>query len=93
MAAERPTVVRDGQLLVVDDDRMQWRDGEQAETRMVRFRTLGCWPLSGAVESHASTLDAMIAEMLASRGSERAGRMVDHDQSASMERKKVEGYF
>jgi sulfate adenylyltransferase subunit 2 len=93
MAAARPTVVRDGQILVVDDDRMQWRAGEQAETRMVRFRTLGCWPLSGAVESSASTLDAMIAEMLASRGSERAGRMVDHDQSASMERKKAEGYF
>jgi sulfate adenylyltransferase subunit 2 len=93
MAAPRPTVVRDGQILVVDDDRMQWRDGEQPVTRMVRFRTLGCWPLSGCIESSASTLDAMIAEMLASRGSERAGRMVDHDQSASMERKKAEGYF
>ncbi|MGL6043487.1 MAG: sulfate adenylyltransferase subunit CysD [Sandaracinobacteroides sp.] len=93
MAAERPTVERNGQILVVDDSRMQWHPGEQPVLQMVRFRTLGCWPLSGAVQSEASTLDAMIAEMLASRGSERAGRMVDHDQSASMERKKAEGYF
>jgi sulfate adenylyltransferase subunit 2 len=93
LAARRPTVVRDGQILVVDDERMQWRDGEAAVERLVRFRTLGCWPLSGAVESDATTLDAMIAEMLGSRSTERAGRMVDHDQSASMERKKAEGYF
>ena len=93
LAKTRPTVVRDGQILVVDDERMQWRQGEQAVERLVRFRTLGCWPLSGAVESGADTLDAMIAEMLGSRSTERAGRMVDHDQSASMERKKAEGYF
>ncbi len=93
LAKTRPTVVRDGQILVVDDERMQWRTGEQAVERLVRFRTLGCWPLSGAVESSADTLDAMIAEMLGSRSTERAGRMVDHDQSASMERKKAEGYF
>ncbi len=93
-AAERPVVRRDGQIIVVDDAaRMQWRPGETPETCMVRFRTLGCWPLSGALESRAVTLDAMIAEMLGARGSERAGRMVDHDQSASMERKKAEGYF
>jgi sulfate adenylyltransferase subunit 2 len=94
LAAERPVVEREGQLIVVDDAaRMAWRPGEQAQTRRVRFRTLGCWPLSGALESEAESLDAMIAEMLAARGSERAGRMVDHDQSASMERKKAEGYF
>lgn len=92
-ARPRPTVTRDGQILVVDDARMQWRPGEQPVTRQVRFRTLGCWPLSGAVASDATDLDSMIAEMLASRSTERAGRMVDHDQSASMERKKAEGYF
>ncbi|MCG2841742.1 sulfate adenylyltransferase subunit CysD [Sandaracinobacter sp. RS1-74] len=93
LARKRRTVVRDGQILVVDDERMQWLNGETAEERLVRFRTLGCWPLSGAVESRADTLDSMIAEMLSSRTTERAGRMVDHDQSASMERKKAEGYF
>ena len=92
-AADRPTVVRDGQLIMVDDDRMVWRDGEVAETRRIRFRTLGDWPLSGAVESTAATIDAVIAEMALAGVSERAGRMVDHDQSGSMERKKAEGYF
>ena len=92
-AAERPTVKRDGQLLVVDDDRMIWRTGEVATPRMVRFRTLGDWPLSGAVESNATTIDAVIAEMALATVSERSGRMVDHDQSGSMERKKAEGYF
>ena len=92
-AAERPTVTRDGMILMVDDDRMAWRDGEVAEPRTVRFRTLGDWPLSGAVESDATTIDAVIAEMALATVSERAGRMVDHDQSASMERKKAEGYF
>ncbi len=92
-ARPRPTVVRDGLILVVDDARMQWRAGERAVERMVRFRTLGCWPLSGAMESSADTLDAVIAETLASQTTERAGRRVDHDESASMERKKAEGYF
>ncbi len=94
LAAPRPVVERDGQIIVVDDAaRMQLRPGEKPVERMVRFRTLGCWPLSGALESRADTLDSMIAEVLGARGSERAGRMVDHDQSASMERKKAEGYF
>jgi sulfate adenylyltransferase subunit 2 len=92
-AADRPTVERDGQILMVDDDRMVWRDGEVAETRTVRFRTLGDWPLSGAVASAATTIDAVIAEMALADVSERSGRMVDHDQSGSMERKKAEGYF
>ncbi len=92
-AAPRPTVVRDGMILMVDDDRMVWRDGEVAETRTIRFRTLGDWPLSGAVDSAATTIADVIAEMAAATVSERAGRMVDHDQSGSMERKKAEGYF
>lgn len=92
-AADRATVTRDGMILMVDDDRMVWRDGEVAETRRIRFRTLGDWPLSGAVQSAATTLEAVIAEMAAATVSERAGRIVDHDQSASMERKKAEGYF
>lgn len=92
-AAERPTVERDGMLVMVDDDRMVWRDGEVAVPRRVRFRTLGDWPLSGAIESDAATIDDVIAEMAAATVSERAGRMVDHDQSGSMERKKAEGYF
>ncbi len=89
----RPTVERDGQIIMVDDDRMVWRDGEIAEPRRIRFRTLGDWPLSGAIASDAASLDAVIAEMADAGVSERAGRMVDHDQSASMERKKAEGYF
>ena len=92
-AADRPTVVRDGTIVMVDDDRMVWRAGERAETRRIRFRTLGDWPLSGATPSEATTLDAVITEMAAADVSERAGRMVDHDPSASMERKKAEGYF
>lgn len=89
----RPVVERDGALIVVDDERFVLRDGEKIQQRMVRFRTLGCYPLTGAVESHASTLDEVIAEMAASRASERQGRVIDHDLSASMERKKQEGYF
>lgn len=92
-AAERPTVVRDGQILMVDDDRMVWRPGEQAQPRRIRFRTLGDWPLSAAVASEASTVDEIIAEMSLATVSERAGRLVDHDQAGSMERKKIEGYF
>ncbi|MBI1378203.1 MAG: sulfate adenylyltransferase subunit CysD [Frankiales bacterium] len=92
-AAERPTVVRNGSLIVVDDDRMPLEPGEQPQMRMVRFRSLGCYPLSAAVESDADTLDAVIAEMEASNESERAGRLIDGDGGASMEAKKVEGYF
>ena len=92
-AAERPVVVRDGQLIMVDDDRMPLRDGERPELRRIRFRTLGCYPLSGAVESDATTLPAIIREMLLARSSERQGRLIDHDEEASMELKKREGYF
>ena len=92
-AAERPVVERDGQLIVVDDDRMPLAPGEVPAPRRVRFRTLGCYPLTAAVESDADTLDAMIAETLAANHSEREGRLIDHDGEASMERKKMEGYF
>ena len=92
-AAERPVVRRDGALIVVDDERMRLNPGETPEMMSVRFRTLGCYPLSGAVESTASTLDAVIAEMRASRSSERQGRLIDRDQAGSMEKKKQEGYF
>ena len=92
-AAPRPVVQRDGALIMVDDERMRLAPGEVPEMRRVRFRTLGCWPLSGAVESEADTLPALIREMLLSRSSERQGRLIDHDASASMERKKQEGYF
>ena len=93
-AAERPVVERDGMLMVVDDPaRMPLRAGEVPRLRRVRFRTLGCWPLSGAVESNADTLPAIIEEMLTTRTSERQGRVIDHDDNASMERKKQEGYF
>ena len=92
-AKERPVVMRDGALIMVDDDRFVLREGERIETRMVRFRTLGCYPLTGAVESIASSLDEIIDEMIQSRSSERQGRVIDHDPSASMERKKQEGYF
>ncbi len=93
-AAERPVVEREGMLMVVDDAaRMPFRDGEVPRLRRVRFRTLGCWPLSGAVESNADTLPAIIEEMLTTRTSERQGRVIDHDGNASMERKKQEGYF
>jgi sulfate adenylyltransferase subunit 2 len=92
-AAPRPVVCRDGVLIMVDDDRMPLMPGEQPELRTVRFRTLGCYPLTGAVESNAATLDAIIEEMLVSTTSERQGRVIDHDQTASMEKKKQEGYF
>ena len=92
-AAMRPVVERDGALIMRDDDRLPLREGETAEKRMVRFRTLGCYPLTGAVESNAATLPEIIAEMRGSRASERQGRVIDHDGSGSMEAKKQEGYF
>ena len=92
LAAPRPTVVRDGVVLMVDDDRMPVEPGEIVE-RSVRFRTLGCYPLTGAVESTAATLTEVIQEMLLTTSSERQGRAIDHDSSGSMERKKQEGYF
>jgi sulfate adenylyltransferase subunit 2 len=92
-AAPRPVVDRDGTLIMVDDDRMKLRPGEVPMTKNVRFRTLGCYPLSGAVESEADSLTAIIQEMLLTRTSERQGRMIDHDAAASMEKKKQEGYF
>ncbi len=92
-AAERPVVRRDSALIVVDDERMRLNPGETPEMMSVRFRTLGCYPLSGAVESRADTLEAVIAEMRASRSSERQGRLIDRDQAGSMEKKKLEGYF
>jgi sulfate adenylyltransferase subunit 2 len=93
LAAERPVVERDGTLIMVDDDRMPLQNGEQPAMRKVRFRTLGCYPLTGAIESNADTLPAIIQEMLLTTSSERQGRVIDHDSSASMERKKREGYF
>ncbi len=92
-AAPRPVVERDGMLLMVDDDRFPLRDGEVPEERWVRFRTLGCYPLTGAVESRADTLEAVVAETLATKVSERQGRAIDRDSFDSMERKKREGYF
>ncbi len=92
-AAERPVVERDGTLIMVDDDRMPLVEGETPEMRRVRFRTLGCYPLTGAFESDAVDLDGIIAEMVASTTSERQGRVIDFDQSSSMEAKKREGYF
>jgi sulfate adenylyltransferase subunit 2 len=92
-AAARPVVDRDGTLIMVDDERMPLRPGEQPVMKKVRFRTLGCYPLSGAVESDADTLAQVIQEMLLTRTSERQGRMIDHDAAASMEKKKQEGYF
>ena len=92
-AAERPVVERDGTLIMVDDERMRLAPGEVPMMKKVRFRTLGCYPLSGAVESSADTLPAVIQEMLLTTTSERQGRMIDHDQAASMEKKKQEGYF
>jgi sulfate adenylyltransferase subunit 2 len=93
LAAPRPVVDRDGVLIMVDDDRMPLRDGETPQLRSVRFRTLGCYPLSGAVESSATTIMDVIAEMLLATTSERQGRVIDHDADGSMERKKQEGYF
>lgn len=92
-AKQRPVVLRDGALIMVDDDRFVLRKGEKIEHRMVRFRTLGCYPLTGAIESNASVLDEIIDEMSESRTSERQGRIIDQDPVASMERKKQEGYF
>ena len=93
MAQERPVVERDGMLIMVDDDRLPLKEGETPMMKSVRFRTLGCYPLTGAVESTASTLPEIIQEMLLTTTSERQGRAIDHDQSASMEKKKQEGYF
>jgi sulfate adenylyltransferase subunit 2 len=93
LAAPRPTVERDGLLLMVDDERFPLHDGEIPRQRSIRFRTLGCYPLTGAVESTATTLPEVIKEMLLTRTSERQGRAIDHDQAASMEKKKQEGYF
>lgn len=93
MAAERPVVKRNGQWLMVDDDRFVFNEGEQPVMKKVRFRTLGCYPLTAAVESDADTLDAVIDETLASRTSEREGRLIDSDSPGSMEKKKQEGYF
>ena len=92
-ARERPVVRRSGTWIVVDDERLPMQPGERAEMRMVRFRTLGCYPLTGAIDSDAETLDEIIAEMQASRTPERVGRLIDQDSGASMERKKREGYF
>ena len=92
-AAPRPVVERDGALIMRDDERLPLQPGEEPQMRMVRFRTLGCYPLTGAVDSTAATLPEIIAEMRASRSSERQGRMIDHDGSGSMEAKKQEGYF
>lgn len=92
-AAERPVVERDGTLIMVDDDRMPLAPGEKPTMKSVRFRTLGCYPLSGAVESNATTLPQIIQEMLLTTTSERQGRMIDHDAAASMEKKKQQGYF
>lgn len=92
-AAPRPVVRRDGVLIVVDDDRLPLADGERPETRLVRFRSLGCYPLSAAVESEAATLSDIVAELRTTKLSERAGRLIDQDEKASMEHKKREGYF
>ncbi len=93
LAAPRPVVRRSGTLIMVDDDRMRLEPGEAPEMRTVRFRTLGCYPLTGAVESTAATVPEIIQEMLLTTTSERQGRVIDHDQSGSMEKKKQEGYF
>ncbi len=92
-AASRPTIERDGQLLVLDDDRMPVQLYEKAEMKQVRFRTLGCWPLTAAVPSTATDIESVVAETLTARNSERQGRLIDHDQTGAMERKKHEGYF
>ncbi len=92
-AKKRPVVARDGTLILVDDERMKLRNEESVEERKVRFRTLGCYPLTGAIESSADTLEAIVTEMLTARTSERQGRLIDSDEKASMEKKKREGYF
>ncbi|WP_372155805.1 MULTISPECIES: sulfate adenylyltransferase subunit CysD [unclassified Vibrio] len=93
LAAKRPVIKRDGMLIMKDDERMELKEGEVIEEKMVRFRTLGCYPLTGAVESEAATLPEIIQEMLLTTTSERQGRAIDHDSSGSMEKKKREGYF
>jgi sulfate adenylyltransferase subunit 2 len=93
LAAPRPVVDREGVLVMVDDERMRLRPGEVPRQEMVRFRTLGCYPLSGAIRSNATTLPEVIREMLLARHSERQGRLIDHDEDGSMETKKREGYF
>lgn len=92
-AKERPIVARDGALIMRDDERMELQKGEKIEPRLIRFRTLGCYPLTGAVESSAATIDEIVEEMRVARVSERQGRIIDHDGNASMEQKKAEGYF
>ena len=92
-AAERPVVERDGQLIMVDDERMRLNPGETPQMRKIRFRTLGCYPLTGAIESNATSLLDIVEEMLVATSSERQGRVIDHDPAASMEKKKQEGYF
>ncbi|MGA7614682.1 MAG: sulfate adenylyltransferase subunit CysD [Thermoanaerobaculia bacterium] len=93
LAAERPVVERDGALIMVDDDRMRLEPGEVPQQRLVRFRTLGCYPLTGAIESDADSVPMIVDEMLRARTSEREGRVIDYDESGSMEEKKREGYF
>ncbi len=93
LSAKRPVVERDGTLIMIDDERMPIAEGEKVEEKMVRFRTLGCYPLTGAVESEATTLPEIIQEMLLATTSERQGRVIDHDSAGSMEKKKQEGYF
>jgi sulfate adenylyltransferase subunit 2 len=93
MAAKRPCVVRDGQILMLDDDRFRLKPGEVVQERMIRFRTLGCYPLTAGVDSTATDLDSVVAETLGARTSERQGRLIDHDQTGAMEKKKQEGYF
>ncbi|HIF5837141.1 sulfate adenylyltransferase subunit CysD [Vibrio parahaemolyticus] len=93
LSKKRPVVERDGMLIMVDDERMELKEGEQVQEKMVRFRTLGCYPLTGAVESKATTLPEIIQEMLLTTTSERQGRAIDHDSAGSMEKKKREGYF
>jgi len=92
-ARQRPVVERDGMLIMVDDDRLKLRPDEVVQNRMVRFRTLGCYPLTGAIDSDATSLDEIVGEMLTARTSERQGRLIDRDESGSMEKKKREGYF
>ncbi len=92
-AKKRPVVERDGSLIMVDDDRMKLKPGETIEDRLVRFRTLGCYPLTGAIDSEANTLEGIVTEMFTARTSERQGRLIDSDEKSSMEKKKKEGYF
>ena len=93
MAKERPVVVRNGQIIMRDDDRLPLKPGEKVEMRKIRFRTLGCYPLTAAVLSDAEDMESVVAETLGARTSERQGRLIDHDQTGAMERKKQEGYF